>query len=257
MSKLPEFRLLFETEPQSGVWNMAADEVLLDLAATQEVATFRWYRWAEPTLSLGYFQDVADVEADPRWAPLPKVRRLTGGGAILHHHEWTYSIAVPARQPLVARPEDLYDVVHLAVVECLQTCGYAAALRGETRKQSPEPLLCFSRSDSHDVILSGHKILGSAQRRRKGAILQHGSLLLRRSVWTPDHPGIEDLVPGGRWEMTELIKVPERLAEQVSATAWNAEEERAVLQKIGENSTKLPAHGPPKNARRSNSSSSG
>lgn len=242
MTKLAECRLLLETEPHSGAWNMAADEVLLDRAATQSAATFRWYRWSEPTLSLGYFQNAAEVDFDPRWKDLPKVRRLTGGGAILHHHEWTYSIAVPSRHLLVKRPEELYDVVHLAIVECLRTCGYSATLRGETRPQSPEPMLCFSRCDSHDVILSGRKILGSAQRRRKGAILQHGSLLLRSSPWTPEHPGIEDLVPEGRFAMTELATVPQRLAERFSATELSAEEEQSVMEKIAENLTKFPPH---------------
>lgn len=243
MTKLAECRLLFETEPHSGVWNMAADEMLLDLAVTQELTTFRWYRWSEPTLSLGYFQDDAEVEVDPRWKDLPKVRRLTGGGAILHHHEWTYAIALPARHSLVKRPEELYDVVHLAIVECLRTCGYSATLRGKTRQQSPEPMLCFSRCDSHDVILAGNKILGSAQRRRKGAILQHGSLLLHSSPRTPEHPGIENLVPDGRLEITELAKVPQRLAERVCAAAFSAEDDRAVMQKIGENSAKFQQRG--------------
>lgn len=212
MTRLPQCRLLLETEPQSGAWNMAVDEVLLETAVASGLATFRWYRWAEPTLSLGYFQKVIEISSDPQLASLPRVRRLTGGGAILHDREWTYSLAIPARQSLFQHPDELYDLVHLAMCEVLQGLGYSVGLRGETTKHSPEPTLCFSRRDAHDVVFQGFKILGSAQRRRKGAILQHGSLLLERSRMAPEHPGLYNLGETAEISLENLRQVPEKLA---------------------------------------------
>jgi lipoyl(octanoyl) transferase len=159
-------------------------------------------------LSLGYFQRDDEVSADPRWSGLPIVRRLTGGGAILHHFEWTYSLAVPAQQTLFRHPEELYDLVHLAIIALLNRLGGEATLRGESPVQPAEPWLCFSRQDAHDVVWRGHKILGSAQRRRKGAVLQHGSLLERASPLTPEHPGVLDLGLPRPMAIEELALVP-------------------------------------------------
>ena len=117
MSKLPEMRVLIDDEPQSGAWNMAVDEVLLETAIEREVATLRFYRWREPTASLGYFQREADFLAESRFAHLPAVRRLTGGGTLIHDRELTYSLTLPATQRLIARPMELYDLIHNAFIE--------------------------------------------------------------------------------------------------------------------------------------------
>ncbi|MEM6330787.1 MAG: lipoate--protein ligase family protein, partial [Planctomycetota bacterium] len=81
--------------PQPGARNMAVDEALLDAAAAGAGATLRLYRWSSPTLSLGYFQPLAARAAHPASAGCPCVRRHSGGGAIVHDHELTYSLAVP------------------------------------------------------------------------------------------------------------------------------------------------------------------
>lgn len=224
MPKLPSCRLLLEPEPQSGTWNMSVDQTLLNAAATDGIATFRWYRWSEPTLSLGYFQEATEIDADPRWRGVPRVRRLTGGGAILHHHEWTYSIAVPPRQQLFRHPEELYDLVHAAIIAMLAARGVSLKLRGTTEKQSPEPMLCFSRRDSHDVVRDQHKILGSAQRRRRGAILQHGSLLLKASPLTPSQLGLHDLGLAGELAADDLKDVVKHVSQQVEIGALSATE---------------------------------
>jgi lipoate-protein ligase A len=231
MSKLPLCRLIVETEPNAGAWNMAVDEVLLETAIREQTATLRWYRWSEPTLSLGYFQKHSEVDSDPQWSGVPRVRRLTGGGAILHQHEWTYSLALPARQALVKHPEELYDVVHFAVLAVLRAQGFSAALRGQTRKLANEPFLCFSRGDAHDVVASGHKILGSAQRRRKGAVLQHGSLLMRCSPFSPQHPGIEDLGYCGKLAEDSFRYVAAQLAERVELAGLTVDEWSAARRK--------------------------
>lgn len=207
MLRLPQLRVIIETEPYSGEWNMAVDEALLETAISTGQATLRWYRWDEPTVSLGYFQKFDELAADAVLSQLPMVRRLTGGGAILHDDEWTYSVALPAAQRLFEQPQQLYDIIHGNVSAGLNDLGVPVAFRGTTLKRPDEPLLCFQRQDSHDVTLHGRKVLGSAQRRRRGAILQHGSLLIRASRLANDVPGITDLC---------RVSLPENLAEQLA-----------------------------------------
>jgi lipoate-protein ligase A len=187
-------RVVIESEPRDGVLNMALDEALLEEALSNGECTVRWYRWDTATVSLGYFQ-AADAAALADLAELPMVRRLTGGGAILHHHEWTYSCSVPPGHRLAEIPTQIYDRVHERVVAALAEQGIQASLRGEALSEREGQFLCFGRGDPRDIIFRGHKILGSAQRRRRGAILQHGSLLIRRSDRAPQFPGLLDLVP--------------------------------------------------------------
>lgn len=207
---------------------MAVDEVLLGTAVSDGLATFRWYRWSEPTVSLGYFQNAAVMAADPSLADLPQVRRMTGGGAILHDREWTYSFAVPARQELFRHPEEAYDLVHAAILAVLNRFGCRAEPRGETVLQTHEPVLCFSRRDAHDVVWNGYKILGSAQRRRKGALLQHGSLLLEASERTPRHRGLYDLGFQEKLSLDDLRQAPESLARTLIPGALTLEETQQV-----------------------------
>jgi lipoyl(octanoyl) transferase len=188
-------RVVIEAEPQDGVRNMAVDEALLEAALEHGECTVRWYRWREATVSLGYFQPAEAADAIPELACLPMVRRLTGGGAILHHHEWTYSCTVPPDNPLAENPTRIYDLVHARVVAALAEQGIHAALRGEALAEREGTFLCFGRGDPRDIVLAGQKILGSAQRRRRGAVLQHGSLLVHRSEHAPQFPGLVDLVP--------------------------------------------------------------
>ena len=170
---------------------MAVDETLLD-SAVAGVCTVRLYRWERPTLSLGYFQSPDVALNDLKLRDLPIVRRLSGGGAIVHHHELTYSCAVPADHPLAAAPRQLYTAVHEQIIAVLAEFGFVAALRGTACPERNREFLCFGRSDDFDVVMGGCKVLGSAQRRRKGAVLQHGSLVLQRSAWALAFPGVFD-----------------------------------------------------------------
>ncbi|NNJ23998.1 Octanoyltransferase LipM [Planctomycetes bacterium LzC2] len=174
---------------------MAADAAMLD-AAANGVAAGRWYRWTEATVSLGHFQEETDLDCVVP-PDLPLVRRLSGGGAIVHHHEWTYALAVPRGHALAARPEQFYEAVHGELIAALGTSGVAARLRGERPTEGPDPALCFRRSDPRDVVITDadgveRKIVGSAQRRRKGAVLQHGSLLITASPYAPHVPGLRE-----------------------------------------------------------------
>ncbi|MFZ5833422.1 MAG: lipoate--protein ligase family protein [Planctomycetota bacterium] len=184
---------LIVDSPADGAWNMAVDESMLDWAAAENQLVWRFYRWSEPTLSLGYFQSAAAREAHPASQRCPMVRRLTGGGAILHDRELTYSVVVPARHPLSDR-DRLYGLAHKSLIEALRHWGvHAAQHEVESKPVGPDPFLCFERRAAGDVVWREWKIAGSAQRRRRGAVLQHGSVLLERSSAAPELPGLNDL----------------------------------------------------------------
>src|SRR5436190_15116613 len=98
---MESLRLIIDP-PLIGPMNMAIDEALLESAATDGVATLRLYQWSEPTLSLGYFQAAEERERHQASTNCPLVRRASGGGAILHDRELTYSLALPEKSPSAA-----------------------------------------------------------------------------------------------------------------------------------------------------------
>ncbi len=199
-------------EPQSGVWNMAVDEALLEESLRSRVVFLRFYRWSEPTVSLGYFQSDLELRRDPRLSTLPSVRRLSGGGAILHHHEQTYSCSLPPSHQLAQQPYQLYLDIHAIFLAFLAEWGVQVTLRGSISIPKEEPFLCFLREAAPDLLAHGHKILGSAQRRRRGAVLQHGSLLLRASEYTPGLFGLCELTQNSPDTRSEWEQFAQRLA---------------------------------------------
>ncbi len=248
MRKLSQLRIIPDDEPQSGAWNMAVDEVLLESAIARDVATLRFYRWREPTASLGYFQREADFLAETRFANLPAVRRLSGGGTLIHDRELTYSLTLPASQRLVERPMELYELVHNAFIEVLGRRGIAVRQRGATVHRKDQPLLCFAREDKHDLVLLGHKVLGSAQRRRRGAFLQHGGLVLAASPAAPEVPGIGDLCPGSGLSNLEAelaSQVASSMSESVVREGLSVEEYSQVVLRFSETYSSLARPGRP------------
>jgi lipoate-protein ligase A len=194
MTALTECRLLCDP-PRPGAWNMAVDEMLLEWSAEQGGCCWRFYRWEQPTLSLGYFQRYEHRQQHPPSRHCPAVRRLTGGGAIVHDAELTYSLVIPSGHRLAAQRGLLYEAVHASLIEALAEAGIAAALCRPAGRGAPtgEPFLCFQRRAPGDVLLGQAKVAGSAQRRRRGAVLQHGSVLLRRSAAAPELATLEEL----------------------------------------------------------------
>ena len=184
-------------EAGDGPANMALDESLLESVADDpSAAVVRTYSWSVPTLSLGYFQPIARAEAEPRWRGVPIVRRPTGGGALWHDREVTYALVIPKDHPLARRSADLYAAVHAAIAGLIGTIGLDARRRGESGPPiggAEPPFLCFADRDPEDIVAGTSKLVGSAQRRRAGAVLQHGSILLGRSPVTPELPGVADL----------------------------------------------------------------
>jgi lipoate-protein ligase A len=185
---------------------MAADEALLLEAAERGVSTLRLYQWSAPTLSLGYFQAYEDRRRHAASQDCAVVRRQTGGGAILHDRELTYSLTLQAGHSLARRSTQLYTAVHDAFISALaplltsKESSWTLRRLCEQSKLSPsqEPFLCFSRRACGDVVLIDNngnesKLLGSAQRRHRGAILQHGSLLVEKSQFAPELAGWLDL----------------------------------------------------------------
>ncbi|MFG0261511.1 MAG: biotin/lipoate A/B protein ligase family protein [Novipirellula sp. JB048] len=193
--------------------NMAIDQALLESAHHDVVPTLRLYSWSEPTLSLGYFQNARDRSTHPPSSTAALVRRATGGGAIVHHHELTYSFIWPLPNASPGAKAELYRQTHRAIVQALRSFGVEASRFGDhgnptltptvARRADPsaatlatkprEPFLCFQRRSAEDLILSGYKILGSAQRTSRQAVLQHGSLLLEVTPSAPELPGVVDL----------------------------------------------------------------
>lgn len=210
-----------------GPTNMSADEALLESAA-RGVASLRFYTWDEPTLSLGYFQPAADRTADPGLARLAWVRRATGGAAIVHHHELTYALALPSGKEW-ASAEHWICRFHHIVQRVLAGHGVRAhaVICGEEQKLGP--VVCFLHQTPGDLLIGGSKVAGSAQRKMRGALLQHGSILLHRSEFAPHLAGICD--GAGAPRLT-----PEGLAGELAAAfaadtgwaavpgAWTAEE---------------------------------
>jgi lipoate-protein ligase A len=198
-------RLLVDP-PAAGAWNMAVDEALLDWSAEHGARVLRFYRWSEPTLSLGYFQSYAERMRHPPSCQATVVRRSSGGGAILHDHELTYSLSMPGDHALADDSTWLYTAAHEALIETLSAWGVQAVLcqPSAVADRDAEPFLCFERRARGDVLVGAAKICGSAQRRRRGALLQHGSLILSRSAAAPEIPGLDEL-SGHQLDPSELV----------------------------------------------------
>lgn len=174
------WRLLTTWDGAPG-FNMALDEALLELGGAEPV--LRFYTWRPDTLSLGYFQRWADVPGARDAGAV--VRRCTGGGAIHHRRELTFSIASDADHPLYRGPiEDSYARVHLTLAEGLAALGVRAGLREDAALTSDRAGtgMCFHGSTRLDLVWNGAKGVGSAQRRLRTArgprVLHHGSIKL-------------------------------------------------------------------------------
>jgi lipoate-protein ligase A len=174
-----------------GATNMAADETLLH-SALSEIASLRFYGWSEPTLSLGYFQPERLHREDPLLADLPFVRRPTGGDTLVHHYEVTYALALPPGAPWQGG-EPWLPRLHAIIAAALAELGVAARLCGPGEQRQDEGPLCFRHFTTGDLLIDNAKVAGSAQRRHRGALLQHGAILLARSPHTPTLPGIREL----------------------------------------------------------------
>jgi lipoate-protein ligase A len=175
-----QWRLIYDA-PAHGAFNMAVDEAILTaVTAVTAMPTLRLYAWSPPCLSLGYGQKSADIDlarvARHGW---DTVRRPTGGRAILHDAELTYSVSLPPDHPLAAQGIlESYRHINSALVAGLILLDLSPrSERLPSRRPSPDPV-CLNTLSDYEITVAGRKLIGSAQLRRRGAVLQHGSLPL-------------------------------------------------------------------------------
>jgi lipoyl(octanoyl) transferase len=196
---------------------MAADEALLD-SATAGIASLRFYGWTNATVSLGYFQSHHVRESDPHLAALPYVRRPTGGALLVHHFEVTYALALPPGLPWQSRTHPWLTRMHRIIAAALRSLGVTATPMEATPAEPFTGALCFQHFTEGDLLIGGGKVVGSAQRRQRGALLQHGAIHLARSPYAPVLSGIR--------ELSGLTLSAEQVAAAVSKefasqTAWD------------------------------------
>jgi lipoate-protein ligase A len=166
MDKYP-FRLL-NTGFHNGYYNMALDEALLETAVSGGGPVLRFYGWSPPAVSVGYFQGLTeevDMDAAKRFG-FDVVRRISGGGAVLHKSELTYSIIMPYFHPLAGKNlDESYRTLCAGIIGGLALLGIEGIFSG-----------------INDILAGGKKISGNAQTRRGGFLLQHGTILLDNDV---------------------------------------------------------------------------
>jgi lipoyl(octanoyl) transferase len=179
------FRLI-DSGPGGAAWNMAMDEALLILSgAPGSAPVLRFYSWDCPSLSIGSFQRVFELDLEELSARgVPLVRRPTGGRAVLHDSELTYSVT--CRIPSDFFPSDLmgsYKKIGACFLRGLNFIGLPAELVPVKKVKNNSNLshpLCFSSPSWYEVLAGGRKLIGSAQRRLKNSFLQQGSLIIEK-----------------------------------------------------------------------------
>lgn len=181
---MPESWRLIRSGPLTGDWNMALDEALFEaVAAGDSAPVLRLYRWQPPTVTLGYAQSGAQVVnlETCRRLGFAVVRRPTGGRAVLHHQEVTYAVAAPETGGrFQGGILDNYRVIAEVLRQTLLSLGLNVRLApGRAKTPGAEPgarSACFTAPSSFELVVDGRKIAGSAQKRSRGAFLQHGSI---------------------------------------------------------------------------------
>jgi lipoate-protein ligase A len=178
-AKMRQWRLIDDC-PAVGAYNMAVDEVILEsVSSGSALPTLRLYAWNPPCLSLGYGQKSSDVDFE-RAASLgwDVVRRPTGGRAILHTDELTYSLTLPADHDLASGTVvDSYRRISNALVSGLSLLGLSSQADRHAERSNPGAV-CFETPSHYEITVEGRKLVGSAQLRRHAGILQHGSIPL-------------------------------------------------------------------------------
>jgi lipoate-protein ligase A len=155
--------------------NMAWDEALLETAAGHQQPLLRFYGWAEPAATFGYFQRILDVESMTPLRPL--VRRPTGGGLVPHDADWTYSVSVPPGDSWYAlRAIESYRRIHDWIRLAFERIEVSTALSPTSRREAPGRCFVGAGAEQFDLLLNKKKIAGAAQRRTLDGLLIQGSI---------------------------------------------------------------------------------
>lgn len=169
---------VINTGAADGAYNMALDEALLESVKKGGWATLRFYTFSSPAITIGYLQPIQDIDIK-RCAVLgiDILRRLTGGRAVVHDGDLTYSLTIPVGHPIFGGTSlETYKKVSLAFSIGLKNLGVRARFVKTSNKFSGKNPSCFSSASRYELQVRGRKILGSAQRREKGFILQQGTI---------------------------------------------------------------------------------
>ena len=175
-----DLTIYHDESPHSAAMNMAIDEALLETAVAP---TIRFYRWRSPALSFGYFGKFSDVAIYAAERDL--VRRWTGGGIVFHGDDLTYSIVIPASDPVFDESSiAIYEKIHRALADALNGVGERAVVAGGvdpggialSKHAAASGYNCFANPVRADVMINGRKIAGAAQRRTRRGLLQQGSI---------------------------------------------------------------------------------
>src|SRR5512144_218397 len=181
MPSMNTWRLIL-TPPARGAWNMAVDEAILEqIGRGDSLPTLRLYAWDPACLSLGHAQPFADVDiARLQARGWEVVRRLTGGRAILHTDELTYSVIGSAVEPVLAGSVlESYNRLAQALLFAVKTLELPVEIKEAAQNNiSRNNPVCFEVPSSYEITVAGKKLIGSAQARKKEGVLQHGSLPL-------------------------------------------------------------------------------
>ncbi len=223
------FRLILDP-PRNATLNMAIDEMLMELQQqSSAVSTLRFYSWNEPSYSLGYFQNLKEtaVRFRCREKKIPVVRRITGGGMVIHGEDLTFSLSL--KNPSSFLPNDTkssYLKINEAVIAGFKNAypviDYAdchAVPSGRPPKDRER--ICFESPSCYDVLLGGKKVVGASQRRSRGALLHQSSVFINE----PKETLIQKILDGfrRRWNI-EFKEMP--LTDEEIGLAGKKERER-------------------------------
>ncbi len=234
-----EFRLILD-EARPAVLNMAVDELLMRQVALGAGPILRFYRWKVPAVTVGYFEDV--LKASRRFGRYPVVRRITGGGAVLHGEDLTFALAMRVPAPYFANDvKSSYLKINEAVRKGLKVeypkMDYADCRTVPSQSAKQKERICFDAPSCYDLLSAGKKVLGGSQRRTNGVMLHQSTMFL-------SHPAalLMDRVRKGFEEVWKTTFKEEPLTEKELREA--GEEEKKML--VDATRVYLPEAGAPR-----------
>ncbi len=213
-------------DPAPGAWNMAIDEALMESVRAGAAPALRFYGWSPPCLSFGRNQPAAGRYDRDRLREMgvDVVRRATGGRAVLHDEELTYSVVL--RDRALGGPRRAYELVNRVLAAALDELGAAVTVQAHDGRAAPVPstVPCFAEPVPGEILVAGRKLVGSAQARKHGVLLQHGSIPLRPSALAVELDLRQIVDSGSPADIETAIGRPISLNEVITAirAAWTA-----------------------------------